>query len=197
MTDREQIKNRLVELFGEEVVEGVELDFYFSPKRVRKKNILLSSGEIAEHIYIIVKGCIRQFFCQENGTEITTQFFMENQIVASIDSFITGKASKLYLESLEECDLLVITKDKFEKISHHPLMQAWVNDYLKNRLYYYMEHSYSFILKTPEERYYNLVKEHQEIFMRIPSMYIASYLGITPVSLSRIRNRNAKTAVAT
>jgi len=150
----------------------------------------LREGDVSENLYIILKGCLRLYFIKKDGSEITSQFFFENQLVSSIESFIEKKPSRMYLESLEQTAMCFISaKDMTKIIDLHEDFKKWYSSYLKNRLVYYTRIHASFILDSPEERYLKLIDEYPFIIQRIPHYYIATYLGITPVSLSRIRAR--------
>jgi CRP-like cAMP-binding protein len=163
----------------------------FSGLDVPAKTILLREGDIARQAYYIKKGCARLWF-NDNGKDITFQFFFEGQGVSSMESFRTGRPSLFHLETLEPCELLTITKADFEKLVAEA---AGFRETLEENIYQRLEHYCSLFLSrirdTPEQRYRRLLKEHPEIVQRIPQHYIASYLGITPVSLSRIRARTS------
>jgi CRP-like cAMP-binding protein len=161
-----------------------------APERtVSAKTLLLSEGEIAKNVFIIKKGCLRMWF-NKDGKDITMQFFLENSAVASIDSFISGEPSLFNIESVEPCELMIIDKALFEDIQRvSPDFSQRFNKILFQRFRNYAQLFLSRIRDTPQERYEALIKEHPEIIQRIPQHYIASYLGITPISLSRIRNR--------
>ena len=164
---------------------------FFTGLDVPAKTILLREGEISRQAYYIQKGCIRLWF-NDNGKDITFQFFFEGQGVSSMESFRTGRPSLFNLETIEPCSLLTITKGDFEKmIAEAPGFRDVVEENIYLRLEHYFALFLSRIRDTPEQRYRNLLRDHPEIVQRIPQHYIASYLGITPVSLSRIRSRTS------
>ena len=166
---------------------------FFNEQEVPAKTTLLREGEIARQAYYIKKGCARLWF-NDNGKDITFQFFFEGQGVSSIERFRTGRPSLFNLETLEPCTLLIITKPDFEKMmTETPGFKETIEENLYQRLEHYFALFLSRIRDTPQQRYLNLLKDHPEIIQRIPQHYIASYLGITPVSLSRIRNKAGKT----
>jgi CRP-like cAMP-binding protein len=163
----------------------------FTEIHVPAKTILLREGEVARQAYYIRQGCLRLWF-NDNGKDITFQFFFENQGVSSIESFRTGRPSLFNLETIEPCTLLVITKTDFVKmLAEAPGFKALVEENIYQRLEHYFALFLSRIRDTPQQRYHRLLEEHPEIVRRIPQHLIASYLGITPVSLSRIRSRNS------
>lgn len=156
---------------------------------VPSKSILLDEGKIAEKLYLIRKGCLRLFFYNE-GKDITFQFFFEGDFVASFDSLYKRTPSLFFLESIEPTELQVISRDDFFNLieSDSSLRQKY-EEKLINRFHTYQQLFLSRIKNTPQQRYEELLKEYPNIIKRVPQHYIASYLGITPVSLSRIRNR--------
>ena len=161
----------------------------FVEREIPAKTILLNEGEISRHIYFIKKGCLRQWF-NKDGKDITFQFFFEGQGVASIDSFLSSQPSIYTIESIEPSTIFSLSKENFEQILHlYPEMKEGFQELLFQRFRNYAQLFLSRIKDTPQERYEDLVKNHPEIIKRVPQHYIASYLGITPISLSRIRNR--------
>lgn len=165
----------------------------FSPLFIRKeipaKTTLLKEGECAKTAYYIEKGCVRSWF-NNDGKDITFQFFFEGQGVSSVESFRTHQPSLLNLETLEPCILLSITKENFQFIlDNSPDFKEIIEAHIFNRLVFYQHLFLSRIKDNPQKRYEELIKNQPEILKRVPQHYIASYLGITPVSLSRIRNR--------
>jgi len=156
---------------------------------IPSKTVLLHDGEISSHIYIVKKGCLRQWF-NKDGKDITLQFFFENQPVASIDSFLNNQPSLFTIESVEPSTIISIRKETFEELHKiYPQFKEGFNEYLFKRFRNYAQLFLSRIKDSPKERYDDLIKNHPEIIKRVPQHYIASYLGITPISLSRIRNK--------
>lgn len=153
------------------------------------KTILLEEGTIANQLYLIHKGCLRLFFY--NGKkDITFQFFCEGDFVASFESFYNNTPSLFSLESIEPSEVLTITKEEFfHIIDNDTAIRHAFEEKIIERFSSYQHLFLSRIKNSPQQRYEELQKEHPEIIQRIPQHYIASYLGITPVSLSRIRNR--------
>jgi CRP-like cAMP-binding protein len=156
------------------------------------RTILLREGEVSKKAFLIEKGCLRVWF-DYRGRDITFQFFFENEGVSSAESFRKSTPSFFTIESIEPCILYWIDKHDLDEIMKEilqiPEMRDQMIDTLFDRQLHYMKHFLSFIKDTPKERYLNLVKEKPHIILRVPQQYIASYLGITPVSLSRIRNK--------
>jgi len=161
----------------------------FVEREIPSKTILLHEGEISNQIFLIKKGCLRMWF-NKDGKDITFQFFFEGQAVASIDSLLSKQPSMFVIESIEPSELLVLSKENFEQLHQfYPELKEGFHGLLHQRMRNYASLFLSRIKDTPGERYNNLMKNHPEIIKRVPQHYIASYLGITPISLSRIKNR--------
>lgn len=161
----------------------------FIETEISSKTVLLNEGEIANKVYFIKKGCLREWF-NKDGKDITFQFFFEGQPVASANSFMNNTPSIFTIESIEPSILLSINKADFnEIISTIPEFKDGFQKHLIQRFGNYSQLFLSRIKDTPQERYSDLIENHPEIIRRVPQHYIASYLGITPISLSRIRNR--------
>lgn len=156
---------------------------------IRPRTVLLSGGEVSNRLYFIKKGCLRIWF-NKDGKEITLQFFFEGQAVASIDSFISSQPSQFFIESIEPSTVVSIDKADFTQLrKFYPEIERGFQQLLLQRFGNYANLFLSRIKDTPRERYKDLIQTHPELIKRIPQHYIASYLGITPISLSRIRTK--------
>jgi CRP-like cAMP-binding protein len=162
---------------------------YFKRQEIATTTAILQEGQISKTMFFIEKGCLRTWV-NNNGKEITTQFFFEGSSVSSIESFRSSVPSLYSIESLEPCVLQTISKIDFENvIKDSPVLEKELEEHLFKRLFQAQQLFYSYLKNNPQQRYEELIEQHPEILQRIPQHYIASYLGITPVSLSRIRNR--------
>ena len=156
---------------------------------IPSKTILLKEGEVSEKLYLIRKGCLRLFFYNQ-GKDITFQFFFEGSFVASFDSLYKRTPSHFFLESIEPTELSAIKReDLYNMINNNLSFRKLYEEKLIDRFHVYQQLFLSRIKNTPRQRYEELLTKHPGIIQRVPQHYIASYLGITPVSLSRIRNR--------
>ena len=165
---------------------------YFEPKKFKKKSVLLNAGQVSNEVYYLIKGCIR-LFCEKDGEELSTYFFTENMFAGSYDSFLSRKSSKVAIETLEDCEVLSLTHEAQEELYEvFPKMNEFIRKAIEQRFVLLHDLFISYLLNSPEERYLMLQKDRPELLQRIPQHQIASFLGITPVSLSRIRNRLAK-----
>lgn len=158
-------------------------------KSVPSRTVLLSDGSIADNLFYIKDGILRESY-NHDGKDITLQFFFERQVVASIESFSRGIPSSYSIESVTPTVVLVYHKSDIVAYLHeHPELYKDFADFALSRMIDYSHLFLSRIKDTPMERYQNLLTDYPEIINRVPQHFIASYLGITPVSLSRIRSR--------
>ncbi|MGM0124025.1 hypothetical protein IGI37_001399 [Enterococcus sp. AZ194] len=161
----------------------------FTRKEVPSKTILLSEGEVATHLYFIDSGALR-LWNNDEGRDITVQFFFENQMVASFESWYQQKPSIFSIESIEDTTVTALSMTDFNQlIDQFPEINTYLTKLISERFVSYTNYFLARIKDSPEKRYLNLVANEPEIIDRVPHHYIASYLGITPVSLSRIRGR--------
>lgn len=181
--------DKLIEKIKQDEGNRDKFGSIFIERKIATKTVLLNAGQIANYVHFIKKGCIRQWF-NKDGKDITFQFFIEGQAVASIESLITKQPSMFTIESIEPSTIISISKDDFEQIQQlYPHLKEEFQQMMFHRFRNYTQLFLSRIKDTPKERYENLLKDQPEIIKRIPQHYIASFLGITPVSLSRIRNK--------
>lgn len=162
-------------------------------KEVSAKTILLFEGDISTQLFLVLDGCLRTYYIKEDGAEITSQFFVEGQIATSFESAITGTPSRRYIDAIENSILGIVAMKNLETLMReYSPARDYYNKLLVARLTHFINQHASFILDNPEKRYKRLLQENTELVSRLPQQYIASYLGITPVSLSRIRARLKK-----
>jgi CRP-like cAMP-binding protein len=166
---------------------------YIKEKKLQKQEHLIKEGKVCNEIGFLLQGCMRHYYTRE-GDEKTTYFYFENNLVSSYFSCITGQPSQLSIEALSDCNLLVfpynILQQLFKKSHAWEKFGRLIAEYIAIGL---EERMVGLLTLSPEERYEQLLKSNkQKIIERVPQHYIANYLGITPVSLSRIRSRLAK-----
>lgn len=165
---------------------------YFVTKYIKKKTTLLPAGKVADEVYFIVNGCIR-LFCIKDGADLSTYFFTEQMFAGAYDSFISRKPSRVAIETLEDTKVLALSYHSLEELYKvFPKMNEFVRKSIEQRFVLLHDLFTSYLLNSPEERYMNILRERPELLNRIPQHQLASFLGITPVSLSRIRNRVTK-----
>lgn len=169
--------------------EKAILEDAFTFRQVPRKFRLTEEGKIARELYFIVKGLVRLYYTKD-GEEITGYIFKENLFASSYDSFLRKIPSIQTLETLEDCDLLVIDHQGMERLYERlPRMNILTRKVAEQRFINVQMILSSFVLDSPEERYRKFEAQHGDLLLRVPHHMIASYLGITPVSMSRIRKR--------
>ena len=159
------------------------------------KTVLLEEGKRSQYYIYIEKGCIRTYF-NNNGKDITVQFFFEQEGLSSIDSFINNVPSQVTIETIEPSILYLLPKEHvlqlFDDLSQDPAFTKILLQMSAQRQIHYIKEFVSFIRDTPEQRYLLLLQERPHIVQRIPQHYIASYLGVSKVHMSRIKSKLAK-----
>jgi CRP-like cAMP-binding protein len=162
---------------------------YFKQEEFPGKTVLLKEGQVSERMFYIEKGCIRLSF-NKDGRDITFQFFFEGEGVSSAESFRSNEPSLFSIETIEPCIVHILNKKDYAiMIAQSPSIKRELEDQTFQRLMDYQKMFLSRIKNSPEERYKELMNQSPHILQRVPQHYIASFLGITSVSLSRIRNR--------
>lgn len=158
-------------------------------RSVPKKFRLVNVGEVSREAYFINKGVARLFF-EKEGEEISAKFMFENNFIAALESFLLQNASRQAIDTLEDCELLVIGRQKLDELTKaYPKFNLFSKAIAEQAFILLQRRASSFILDSAEERYLNMLQQRPEILERVPQHMIASYLGVTPVSLSRIRGR--------
>ncbi|QXV63643.1 Crp/Fnr family transcriptional regulator [Mucilaginibacter sp. 21P] len=156
---------------------------------------LLQEGAFSQQAIYIDRGCLRVFF-NNKGEEKTVQFFFEGEGLSSLDSFVNHLPSPFTIESMEPSIVYLLPKryvlELLEEMTLGPGFLMLFLKMMASRLNHYSGEFVSFIRDTPEERYQRLIKERPHIVQRIKQHYIASYLGISSVHLSRIKSKLAK-----
>ena len=165
------------------------IENYFEPVKVDKNELLEKENSIARHLYFINSGYIR-IFHTENGVDITTHINSQLNFITSFNSFITATPSQDNVESITPCSLLKISKKNLDALYQHS--QKWTK-FCKNiyeqSLTFNEQRMKDILTLSAEKRYLKLISTQPEIIRDVPLQYIASYIGIKPESLSRIRRQ--------
>lgn len=166
-----------------------ELADLMTVKEIKKNTTIVKQGQICNLCYFVLKGCLRQYVVLE-GVEKTTAFYTEEEAVNFFTSFTTKTASESYLMTLEDSILLVGNPESEADVyKSFPKLEQVVRRMMEQDFGKTQDSFARFITSTPEERYLNLLKDRPQLAQRVPQHQLASYLGITPESLSRIRKR--------
>lgn len=164
----------------------------FLPKKLRKRQYLLQEGDIGKYTAFVEKGILRTYTVDDKGTEHIIQFAQEGWWTADLYSFLTNEPSSFNTEALEDCELLLITRPSqdilLEKI---PSLERYFRILIQNNLIATQRRLMGTMIETAEEKYIKLLKTQPDCVQRVPQHMIASYLGITRETLSRIRSQMA------
>ena len=158
-------------------------------KTLKKKEMLLEDGQVCNFIGFINSGVIREY-AFKNGKETTVDFVSENQFIVDFQSFIREVPSRQYLEALTDIDLLIFKKDALNAIFDKYKIWERFGRLIIEQVFCNMEEKRKNILSTThEEQYRDFTSVYPNVVQQVPQYYIASYLGLTPEHLSRIRKK--------
>ncbi|KAA0210613.1 MAG: Crp/Fnr family transcriptional regulator [Ignavibacteriaceae bacterium] len=172
-----------------------EIDYLLSRckiKKVKKGEILLRPGEECKHSFFVESGLLRQFAIDDKGKEHIIQFAPENWFIADRSSVYFGEPSVYFIQALEESKVFLIEEQLFLQLSESdPGFLKSNLRLLHNHIRHLQKRIKQLLSDSAEERYLDFIKIYPDLTLRVPQVYIASYLGITPESLSRIRSELA------
>lgn len=155
-----------------------------------KNHSVEEEGKIPEYLYFIVSGFMRLFHYHENGNEVTTHINCPPGFITSYSCFIDQTKTNDNLECITECDLLRITKPNLDLLTlNSPVFKDFSISVFQQSLAYNEKRSMELATLTAEQRYKKLIENHPDIVRHVPVQYIASFLGMKPESLSRIRRQ--------
>ncbi len=161
---------------------------HFQHKTYPKKTLLLKAGQVCNFEVYLLKGCIKRYYIDQNGDETILQFAVEDWWVSDIASFCQQVPSRFYIETMEETELLQINYQNKELLFKEVPKLERVFRLLVQRAYAVLENRFFTGITDPaEDRYLEFIKKYPGLLQRVPQYQIASYLGITPEALSRIK----------
>jgi CRP-like cAMP-binding protein len=164
------------------------LESILVPKKFAKGEMILKEGDVCENIYYIDKGLVRQFY-YKNEKELTEHIGAEGEIFMCIESLFREEPTKLQVEALEPCQLYLIPKHRLEQVALHNVnIQILYRKILEESLIVSQVHADLLRFETAQNRYLRLCKLKPQVVLRAPLVYIASYLQMTPETLSRVRS---------
>ncbi|MFT5021128.1 MAG: CRP-like cAMP-binding protein [Polaribacter sp.] len=154
-----------------------------------KNEIIFSEGKISNEIYFVTKGCVRLFY-NVDGKDKTAFFYTEGQFICAGESYTFGIPAIENYQAVEPSEIFVFTKSKIETLlTKAPKFEILARIATENELITSQKQIASFVTKSAEERYLDLLNTQGELFQRVPQQYIASFLGVSPETLSRIKAR--------
>lgn len=159
-------------------------------KKVEKRQFLFQEGNIAHYQYFVIKGCLRTYFIDSKGQEHNVQFAIEDWWIGDMHGFLTQKESRFNIIAIEDSEVLAIDKSSFEDLFNKvPKFERYFRQLLQNAFISFQDRILSGMSDTAEDRYIKFQEKYPVMEKRIPKNQIASFLGITPESLSRIRKQ--------
>lgn len=178
--------------FNEEELDV--LNSLLERQTVPKKTIMLHEGEVCNFEAFVVKGCLRRYYIDENGFEVILQFAVEDSWISDISfSIYENKPSRVFIETLEDCELLTFTPETKEALFlRAPRFERAFRILMQRNLAVTQNRLFSTIAKSAMEKYQDFLDQYPTIPQRVAQHYIASYLGISPEFLSKVRAKMAK-----
>ena len=165
---------------------------YLTPKKLRKKQYLLQESDVCKHIAFVEKGTLRSYTVSEKGSEHIIQFALEGWLISDLFSFLTGEPATYNIEALEDSELLLTSKSAHEELLQKlPKYETYTRIQITGAYIGMQRRLTSIISLSLEERYTYLSSLYPDIVQRVPQHMIASYMGLTPETLSRVRKRIA------
>ncbi len=167
-----------------DALKGIMIESYLD-----RNEFFLKAGNVCDTLAFITNGSMRLFY-DSPDKEVCNDFFFENSLVGSIASFMSNMPSIINIVAIEKCCLLTLQKnDVIELIQYHDTFKKMASIIIQEQLIRSEKREAALLRNSPEERFKNLMEEHPKLFKRIPLHYVASYLGITPETLSRYRTK--------
>lgn len=186
---QKQLDDFIYQLLPDHGIDFAQVDLHLKQQEIAKGEYLFREGEICQFIGFIIKGCFRIFILKDDK-EITFDFFMENRPIADYESYFRKQPTRFYLQAIEPSEILILNDAclelLFEKSQNGQRLQRLVVETLFFR---FRDKLLSLYMDEPEERYRNLLQTEPALLQRIPQYYLASYVGIEPESLSRLKKR--------
>jgi CRP-like cAMP-binding protein len=177
--------------FNEE--EQAIIQTHLTPKKLRKKQYLLQEGDVCKTIAFVEKGALRAYSIGNNGGEHIIQFALEGWTISDLYSFLTGEAATYNIEALEDSELVLITKSAQEELLKKlPKYETFMRLQLTGAYLAMQKRLNSILSMSLEERYSALTSLYPDIVQRVPQHMIASYMGLTPETLSRVRKKMSR-----
>ncbi|NCI47426.1 Crp/Fnr family transcriptional regulator [Sediminibacterium soli] len=163
---------------------------FLTPKKLRKKQYLLQEGDVCKHVAFVEKGALKAYTVDEGGTEHIVQFALEGWTISDLYSFLTGEPATYNIDALEDAELVLISKSAHEELlQQFPKYETYIRLQITGAYIALQKRLTSIISQPLEERYSNFLALYPNIAQRVPQHMIASYMGLTPETLSRVRSR--------
>jgi CRP-like cAMP-binding protein len=160
----------------------------FVPKKLRKRQFFLQEGDVCKYQAFVEKGMLRSYTVDEKGTEHILHFASEGWWMADLSSYLTGEISVFNIEALEDTELLLINKPSWETLmTTIPKFERYFRVLIQNNLVATQKRLMQSMVESAEEKYIRFTQTYPDCIQRLPQHMIASYLGLTRETLSRMR----------
>lgn len=177
-------------------ISADEFDFFkrlFVAKQLRKRQYFLQEGDVCKYQAFVEKGLLRSYTVDDKGNEHILQFASEGWWMADLSSYLTGDPSFLNMDALEDAQLLLLTKDSWEAaMKQIPALEHYFRIIIQNNLVATQKRLLQSLAESAEEKYNRFLQIYPDCAARVPQHMIASYLGITRETLSRVRRQRAE-----
>ena len=174
--------------FSEKELEVIKT--YLTPKKLRKKQYLLQEGDVCRFIAFVEKGALRSYLIDEKGIERIIQFALEGWTISDLYSFLTSEPATYNIYALEDSELVLISKTAHEELLKlQPKYETWIRIQITGAYIAMQRRLTSIISLSLEERYASFTSVYPDIIQRVPQHMVASYMGLTPETLSRVRKK--------
>jgi CRP-like cAMP-binding protein len=185
---------QLIESIGQKVkFTANELELlkqYFIPKKIRKRQYVLNAGDVCQYITFVEKGLLRSFTVDDEGHEHVVQFAIEGWWISDVGSFLSVTDAIYNIEAIEDSEVLNLSKQSMdEMMNQFPVMERYFRLLMQNNIIALQRRVIAYMSLSAEKKYIKLMDVCPDIINRAPQQYVASYLGITPETLSRIRKQ--------
>lgn len=180
------------------IPEGQYEDFLglWEYKKIKRNEFILKAGEVSDFSMFVMQGCLRQYIVNEKGEESIVYFAEERHFIGDLPAIWNRTVSNYNFQAIEKCELLTITATNWEQA--YAKFSWWTEAHLYGYQKWAERLQQQIVerqILTGEERYLKLLKERSNLFLRVPQHYIASYLGLSAETVSRIRKKIATTSI--
>jgi CRP/FNR family transcriptional regulator, anaerobic regulatory protein len=184
-----QFHDFITQLLPDSGIDFHKVDLQLKKQTIEKDEYLFSEGEICKFAGFILKGCFRVFLLKD-GKEITVDFFLENRPIADYESYFRKRPTPFYFQAIEHSELLILNSSCLDLLFEEPHNgQRLQRIFVETLFFRFRNKLLSLYADDPETRYLTLLQTEPELVQRVPQYHLASYLGIEPESLSRLKRR--------